>query len=167
MDLQGLKTKVYAVQKSTDGAANTIVSKPTIITGPFSSPQEHGQEWRASARDFTGAQIQVSGDTWVRSLHGTQLCMIVPETETEDAGPSHFSPVGHSRAVFLDRGDILWMPRHIPYAAITLNPGTMQAGKVWNAALPISLPEQSPGMLTVDKFMKALHLILCTSELHS
>ncbi|KAK5748378.1 hypothetical protein LTS12_021550, partial [Elasticomyces elasticus] len=148
------------------GAANTIVSKTTIITGPFSSPQEHGHEWRASARDFTGAQIQVSGDTWVRSLHGTQLCMIVPETETDDAGSSRFSPVGHSRAIFLDRGDILWMPRHIPYAAITLNPGTMQAGKVWNAALPISLPEQSPGMLTVDKFMEALHLILCISELH-
>ncbi|KAK1807821.1 hypothetical protein LTR12_017823 [Friedmanniomyces endolithicus] len=143
-------------------SSSEIVARPTIITGPFASPLNHSQEWRTNVRDFTGAQIQGSGDTWLRSLRGTQLCIIVAEPQAAGPESAAFTPTGHSLAIFLDPGDILWMPRHIPYAAITLDPGTMQAGKIWNAASPTSLAEQSLGMLDAAEVLDIVQVILHT-----
>ncbi|KAK0361348.1 hypothetical protein LTR59_016842 [Friedmanniomyces endolithicus] len=140
--------------------SSEIVERPTIITGPFAVPLNHSQEWSTNVRDFTGAQIQGSGDTWLRSLHGTQLCIIVAEPQAAEPESAAFTPTGHSLAIFLDPGDILWMPHHIPYAAITLDPGTMQAGKIWNAASPTSLAEQSLGMLDAAKVLDIVQVIL-------
>ncbi|KAK0949210.1 hypothetical protein LTR91_026638, partial [Friedmanniomyces endolithicus] len=147
--------KKYALSSET-------VERPTIITGPFAVPLHHSQEWRTQVRDFTGAQIQGSGDTWLRSLHGTQLCIIVAEPQAAGPESAAVTPTGHSLAIFLDPGDILWMPRHIPYAAITLDPGTMQAGKIWNAVLPTSLAEQSLGMIDAAKVLDIVQVILHT-----
>ncbi|KAK0247124.1 hypothetical protein LTS09_017725 [Friedmanniomyces endolithicus] len=47
--------------------SETGFTKPTIITGPFLRLNNHKSKWRTNVRDFTGAQIQVSGDTWLRS----------------------------------------------------------------------------------------------------
>ncbi|KAK0246785.1 hypothetical protein LTS09_018074 [Friedmanniomyces endolithicus] len=143
-------------------SSSEVVERPTIITGPFAVPLHHSQEWRTNVRDFTGAQIQGSGDTWLRSLHGTQLCIIVAEPQAAGPESAAFTPTGHSLAIFLDPGDILWMPRHIPYAAITLDPGTMQAGKIWNAASPTSLAEQSLGMLDAAEVLDIVQVILHT-----
>ncbi|KAK0261288.1 hypothetical protein LTS00_018145, partial [Friedmanniomyces endolithicus] len=142
--------------------SSELVERPTIITGPFAVPLHHSQEWRTNVRDFTGAQIQGSGDTWLRSLHGTQLCIIVAEPQAAGPESTAFTPTGHRLAIFLDPGDILWMPRHIPYAAITLDPGTMQAGKIWNAASPASLAEQSLGMLDAAEVLDIVQVILHT-----
>ncbi|KAK1807877.1 hypothetical protein LTR12_017772, partial [Friedmanniomyces endolithicus] len=142
--------------------SSELVERPTIITGPFAVPLNHSQEWRTNVRDFTGAQIQGSGDTWLRSLHGTQLCIIVAEPQAAGPESTAFTPTGHSLAIFLDPGDILWMPRHIPYAAITLDPGTMQARKIWNAASPASLAEQSLGMLDAAEVLDIVQVILHT-----
>ncbi|KAK1047823.1 hypothetical protein LTR12_018107 [Friedmanniomyces endolithicus] len=109
-------------------------TKPTIITGPFLRLNNHKSKWRTNVRDFTGAQIQVSGDTWLRSLRGTQLCMIVLDPEVANAGSVDFNPEGHS---------------------------TMQAGKIWDASLPSSPVTQSPGMPTAVQLLEVLHVILC------
>ncbi|KAK0923325.1 hypothetical protein LTR29_018227, partial [Friedmanniomyces endolithicus] len=142
--------------------SSEVVERPNIITGPFAVPLNHSQEWRTHVRDFTGAQIQGSGDTWLRSLHGTQLCIIVAEPQAAGPESAASTPTGHSLAIFLDPGDILWMPHHIPYAAITLDPGTMQAGKIWNAASPALLAEQSLGLLDAAEVLDIVQVMLHT-----
>lgn len=139
----------------TNATRTTLITRPTIVTGPFPHSIAPRPQLCTDLRDFTGAQIRIKGDTWLRSLSGTHCCMAVLEPNSATADPTEFDPDGRSVAIMLNEGDILWMPQNIPYAAVTLDPGTMQVGNIRGGSLPA---------MDTKRLLEIVDIVLCSSE---
>ncbi|KAK3115497.1 hypothetical protein LTR53_005113, partial [Teratosphaeriaceae sp. CCFEE 6253] len=90
---------------------------------------------------FSGAHIDCLIGTWVRTLFGSKIWMIVPPASMTDEDWSDFAregdswnPKGKGRAVFLDPGNVLFMPPGNPFihAVLTAETCVQEGGMVWD-----------------------------------
>lgn len=87
---------------------------------------------------FSGAHLDALGGTWVRSLDGIKLWMIVPHQDLDDnafkiRGDS-WSPKGLERLILLEPDDVLLMPPGVPVvqAVHSPQPAVMTGGMLWD-----------------------------------
>ena len=87
--------------------------------------------------------------------------MLVSEPLIHEDSIREFTPRGKSRAIFLEPGDILFMPPRVPSAVVTLEPGTLQAGNTWVGGATTEQPGQT---LTAEVVWDTLKLILSIDD---
>ncbi|KAK3065753.1 hypothetical protein LTR53_018071, partial [Teratosphaeriaceae sp. CCFEE 6253] len=90
---------------------------------------------------FSGAHMDCLNGTWIRTLFGSKIWMIVPPSSMSDEDWSEFAnqgdqwdPKGKGRAVFLDPGNVLFMPPGVPliHAVLTTDTCVQEGGMVWD-----------------------------------
>ncbi|KXS97593.1 hypothetical protein AC578_5773 [Pseudocercospora eumusae] len=130
--LQRFRLLDMLVENARTQSGKDIESQPTDIAG-CTSFNIFGLRGA-----FSGAHLDALGGTWVRSLDGIKLWMIVPQRDLDEnafniRGDS-WSPKGLERLILLEPDDVLLMPPGVPvvHAVHSPQPAVMAGGMLWD-----------------------------------